>query len=246
MSELRLPRGGMPYQLRRSARAKRLRITVRPGVIEVVAPTRTRTSDILTFVEFHRPWIEDRVEAMRRALAAHPGPVRLVHGVQIPYRGQLVPLAIASASTDRPQVAYHRGFQVRLPHDVAEHQREAVIEGALTDWLKRQALIEAEALVARHGPRHGLIPRRIVVKEQKRLWGSCTTKGVINLNWRLILAPAAVLEYVVVHELCHLRVRNHQKEFWQLVGEVLASYARSRAWLRQRGHLLSLKPAAIG
>lgn len=243
MSELRLPRGDVPYRVRRSARAKRLRITVRPGGIEVVAPVRTRAGDIRTFVELHRPWIEDKVEAVRRALAAHPGPSRLTHGVRIPYLGHLVPLAVSPAPAARPEVAYRDGFHVRLPRGALE--QEASIEDALTAWLKRQARIEAEALVQRHGPRHGLEPSRIVIKEQKRLWGSCTAKGVINLNWRLIFAPVAVFEYVVVHELCHLRVRNHQSEFWQLVGDVLPGYARQRAWLRQRGHLLSLKPGAL-
>ena len=85
--------------------------------------------------------------------------------------------------------------------------------------------------------------RELRVKEQKRLWGSCSSRGTVNLNWRLILAPEAVFEYVVVHELCHLRVRNHQCEFWRLVGAVLPGFEAQRRWLRANGHLLSLQPA---
>jgi hypothetical protein len=104
------------------------------------------------------------------------------------------------------------------------------------------ARTDAEAYVARHGPPHGLVPSALRIKAQKRLWGSCTAKGAINLNWRLILAPPPVFEYVVVHELCHLRVRNHQAPFWRLVGEVLPGFEQPRRWLKDNGHLLTLKP----
>jgi predicted metal-dependent hydrolase len=89
------------------------------------------------------------------------------------------------------------------------------------------------------------VPRAIRIKAQKRLWGSCSSRGVVNLNWRLILAPEAVFEYVVVHELCHLRIRNHQRAFWQLVGEILPDFATHRRWLRDHGHLLTLRPARL-
>jgi hypothetical protein len=80
------------------------------------------------------------------------------------------------------------------------------------------------------------------IKQHKRLWGSCTAKGVVNLNWRLILAPPAVFEYVVVHELCHLRQAHHQAAFWRLVGQILPAYEAQRRWLRTNGHLLTLRP----
>ncbi|HEX5078619.1 MAG TPA: M48 family metallopeptidase, partial [Geminicoccaceae bacterium] len=102
----------------------------------------------------------------------------------------------------------------------------------------------AQAAVDRFGPRHGLVPRGLVIKAHRTLWGSCTAKGVINLNWRLILAPPAALDYVVVHELCHLRHRHHQPPFWRLVGQILPDYSWQRRWLRANGHLLTLTSAA--
>jgi predicted metal-dependent hydrolase len=98
--------------------------------------------------------------------------------------------------------------------------------------------------VHRHGRRHDLMPAAVRIKQHKRLWGSCTTKRAINLNWRLILAPPAVFEYVVVHELCHLREPNHQAPFWRLVGEILPHFERQRRWLRTNGHLLTLRNGA--
>jgi predicted metal-dependent hydrolase len=236
----------IPYEVSRSARARRLRITVRPDGVRVSAPPWATTREIGAFVDLNRGWIADRVAAIERVLAAHPGPPRLQDGARIPYQGRLVPLTLTKGKLQRPQVAYRDdGFLVSMPQGIEDGAKEALVEQALGGWLRRQATIEAEALVERYGPRHGLIPNAVRIKNQKQLWGSCTARGVINLNWRLILAPPPVLEYVVVHEICHLRVRNHQKEFWRLVAEVLPEYGPQRRWLKERGHLLSLRRASF-
>ncbi len=208
---------------------------------------RPRASElqILAFVEQHRRWVLDRVSRLRRTLEAHPGQQRLANGGRIPYRGRPVELKIGPAAGARATVRYRDGFEVRLPERLPEGEREAVIEAALGQWLRHEARLDAERFVERHGPPHGLVPGAIRIKAQKRLWGSCSSRGVVNLNWRLILAPEAVFEYVVVHELCHLRIRNHQRAFWQLVGEILPDFATHRRWLRDHGHLLTLRPTRL-
>jgi predicted metal-dependent hydrolase len=235
----------IPYQISRSGRARRLRITVGPNGVRVSAPPWASALEIRAFVDLNRRWIADKVASIERVLAAHPGPGRLEDGARVPYQGRLVPLSITKARVQRPQVAWREGFVVSVPRGLDDDQEEALVEQALGRWLRRQAGIEAMALVERHGPRHGLIPNAVWIKNHKQLWGSCTAKGVVNLNWRLIFAPPPVLEYVVVHELCHLRVRNHQKEFWRLVAEILPSYGLQRRWLKERGHLLSLRRATF-
>jgi predicted metal-dependent hydrolase len=233
------------YRLRRSARARRLRITVRPGGVEVVAPVRVREAEIRAFVEHHRDWIRTRTGALQRLLAEHPGSPRLIDGARILYRGRPVGLRVAASADGKARVREGDWIEVGIPAAVAPDRREIAVERLVTGWLKAQARADAEGHVARHGPPHGLIPSSIRVKEQKRLWGSCTARGAINLNWRLILAPPAVFEYVVVHELCHLRVPNHQSTFWRLVGEVLPKFEAQRSWLRKNGHLLTLRRGEV-
>jgi len=230
------------YQIRRSTRAKRLRITVRPAGVEVTAPVRARDADIMAFVSQNRRWIETKVGALRARLAAHPGSDRLVDGALVPYGGRFERLNVMPSGRARPRVTYDDGFWIELPERVPEAAQETVIETALTAWLKRQAYAATNDIVEHHGRQHDLMPTALRIKAQKRLWGSCTAKGVISLNWRLILGPPEILEYVVVHELCHLRHPHHQPPFWQLVGEVLPDFQRHRSWLRTNGHLLSLKP----
>jgi predicted metal-dependent hydrolase len=235
----------IPYRLRRSARARRLRLTVQADGVEVVAPVRAREPEIVRFVEQHRHWLLDKVSRLRRSLAAHPGQIRLADGGRIPYRGRPVGLRIASVGGTRAMIRYHDGFEVDLPERIPADEREHWIEAALGQWLRREARDDALRLIARHGPPHRLVPRGLRIKDQRRIWGSCSANGLINLNWRLILAPEPVFEYVVVHELCHLRVRNHQREFWLLLGEVLPGFEPHGRWLRANGHLLTLRPARL-
>ena len=80
----------------------------------------------------------------------------------------------------------------------------------------------------------------ITIRDQKTRWGSCSGRGTLSFNWRLILAPPEILDYVVVHELCHLTHMNHSKEFWELVGSVIPDYKMKRKWLKENGHTLRL------
>jgi predicted metal-dependent hydrolase len=98
---------------------------------------------------------------------------------------------------------------------------------------------EAEALGVSYG--------RIEVRDQRTRWGSCSPRGTLSFNWRLALAPLEVLDYVVVHELCHLREANHSPRFWRLVAERRPDWREQRAWLRENGaELLAFRPAPDG
>ncbi len=241
MPQLMIGLESIVYEIRKSPRAKRLRLTVRPSGVEVVVPSHTRDVEVQTFIDSHRGWIRGKVEKYRTLMADHPGPERLRDGASISFRGEPTPLSVVEATRVHPKVVEGDGFRVELPTGLAPIEQECAVEQALTKHLKRQARDDASAAIERFGPPHGLVPSDLRIKDQKRLWGSCTATDVINLNWRLIMAPVEVLDYVVVHELCHLRHRHHQPPFWHAVGEVLPDYDRHRRWLKNNGHLLTLR-----
>lgn len=242
MPELRAGGRAIAYRMRRSARARRLRLTIGADGIELVVPSRTSERVARQFVEENRDWLATKMLQVARAFDAHPGSACLVDGARIPFRGSTVPLAITPTERQLVRLRFDEGFHVEVPATAEPQRRERLIEAVLVRWLRRRAAIEAESLVARHGPPNDLVPRAIRIKEQKRLWGSCTAKGVVNLNWRLILGPPAVFEYLVVHELAHLRERSHQPPFWDLVASLLPGFADQRRWLKANGHLLTLRP----
>jgi predicted metal-dependent hydrolase len=213
-----------------------------PAGVEVVAPLRMRDADIAAFVEGSHAWIEAKLAALQQVLAAHPGSAQLVDGSAILYRGQPVRLRVRAGA--KPQVREGDGIEVTVPNALGATDREVAVERLLRRWLGWTACNDALSYVERHARPHGLIPAAVRIKRQKRLWGSCTPKGTINLNWRLILAPPPVFEYVVVHELCHLREAHHQAPFWRLVRQILPDFERQRRWLKANGHLLTLRSGA--
>ena len=233
------------YQLRVSTRARRLRLTVRPTGVEVVVPPRVSMREINAFIDSHRSWIRDKVDKYKTLLARHPGPERLQDGALVLFRGEPTPLSVTMADRVHPRIVEGDGLCLELPKELDPDNQDATIERTLTRHLKRQAREDALASIERFGPPNGLQPTSLQIKDQKRLWGSCTHAGVINLNWRLILAPVEVFDYVVVHELCHLRHRHHQPPFWRAVGKVMPGFERHRDWLKTNGHLLTLKRPAF-
>jgi predicted metal-dependent hydrolase len=100
---------------------------------------------------------------------------------------------------------------------------------------RRLARRRVTEVVGREAPRLGVAVPRIAIRDQRTRWGSCSAGGTLSFNWRLVLAPGGVLEYVVVHELCHLREPNHSPRFWRLVEHARPTYAREREWLRRHG-----------
>lgn len=113
-------------------------------------------------------------------------------------------------------------------------------DATLVNKHKKYARNIFEARVAYFQQFTGGTYHSISIRDQKTRWGSCSGRGNLSFNWRLILAPPEILDYVVVHELCHLTYMNHSKEFWGLVGKVLPDYKERRKWLKDKGHTLHL------
>lgn len=100
-------------------------------------------------------------------------------------------------------------------------------------------------LIEEEAPELGVEPKRVQIRDQRSRWGSCSTRGTLSFNWRLVLAPFEVLDYVVVHELCHLREPNHSRRFWKLVELRRPDWRAQRDWLHEHGpELLAFRPAA--
>lgn len=117
---------------------------------------------------------------------------------------------------------------------------KSAIRAAIIDWYKQQA---SNYLIARtqwFSDVTGLYPSAITIKSYKARWGSCSIQGEINFNWQLIQAPPEVIDYVIIHELCHISQHNHSKDFWNLVIHFMPKYKQHRQWLKDHGHTLSL------
>jgi predicted metal-dependent hydrolase len=216
----------LPYRVRRSDRARRVRVLVDPhSGVEVVLPRRSPASAAPAAVAELRPWIEDRLAAAQavRAIVA-------ARGDTVPYLGAELALARQPGRTR----AHRRGDELLVPQD------PAIARDAVERWYRRAAREEIaprlDDAVAALGTRY----TKLTIRNQRTRWGSCTSAGALSFNWRLLLAPEPVLDYVVWHEACHLRVMDHSPRFWALVRTHCPDYQVHRRWLRLQGSTLVL------
>jgi predicted metal-dependent hydrolase len=229
------------YQIKRSARATRVRIVVKADNVEVVAPLHgVSDKRIAQFVQEKRQWIEQTLAKIAQTTQVQGSPIPDVYaqGTEILYRGQMYTLAIGVTKLKRVKIDFTDCFTAYLPDGLLIEQQSDAIKKALLQWLKQQTLVQVQVAVSQHATSKKLFPRSITIKSQKSRWGSCGFQGDININWLLILAPPEVLEYVVVHELCHIQVKNHSQQFWDLVTEHLPDYKQHRRWLKTQGRSL--------
>lgn len=230
MPTLQIGRKEIPYELRRSATASERRITITPGHVEVLALTSDNDDDIASFLERKRQWVFNTVREMERITATRHAVPRFITGSKIRYRGRNMSLTVRRTDAERAAVTYRNGFIVDLPHWAGD-DADQLVASELKHWLKQRARRDVQEIAADYGKRFGLVPRSIRTADMTHGWGSCGPEGNVLINWHLIFAPRKVLEYVVAHELAHLRHRSHGLDFWAFLATLTPDWEPLRSWL---------------
>jgi predicted metal-dependent hydrolase len=199
-------------------------VTVDPDRgVEVVLPRRSPERHAARVVEELGPWIERRLAAQARAREAVHGPPGT-----LPYLGEALTLV---REPGRMRV-HRRGDTLLVP----EHDAEPALER----WYRRAARAETEPRAHEAAAAIGARVTGVAIRAQRTRWGSCSPSGALSFNWRLLLAPEPVLDYVVVHEACHLKVADHSRRFWSLVERHCPDWREHARWLRRNGSALAL------
>ena len=213
------------YTVRRSERARRVRVTVDAARgVQVVLPRRAAEREAAAAVRELGPWIRRRVGELQRAqetVAARDG--------ALPYLDETLTLR---PEPGRSRV-HRRGGELLVP---AGPEREAALER----WYRHAARAEIAARLDRACATAALAYERLTIRGQRTRWASCSRGGAMSFNWRLLLAPEAVLDYVVWHEVCHLQVMDHSPRFWALLERHCPDYRIHKDWLRRHGPTLVL------
>lgn len=202
------------------------------GAVTVRAPIRTGQDTVRHFILQRLDWIKAKQKTFS-ARAKAPTRV-LTAGALLPFLDDTLVLQPSFSATSKPQIA--RCNQVLLLR-AADPAR---VRTLLTAWYRREAALHVADQMEFYAKRVGRAPQRIHIRDQKTRWGSCSATGTISINWRLMLAPTAVLDYVVVHELCHLLHAHHRPSFWNEVARVLPDYKIRRTLLHELGQSLVL------
>lgn len=224
------------YTLQRSRRRRTVEIQVRPDGIRVLAPQQIAKHRIDRFVMQKADWIHQRQQALQQQLKQLEPYLEtpLVSGAMLRFLGQRYPLQILPAATRTRIVQDENGIHIALSRRIRKAEPQALRE-QLERWYRDQASQLFTSRTAYWAEISGLTPARVSVRSYRRKWGCCNSRGQISFNWLLILAPLWVIDYVIVHELCHLQEMNHSSRFWTLVEKTLPDYRSAQQWLHQHG-----------
>ncbi len=219
-----------PDQIIRTKRKTIALIVERDGRLVVRAPLRAREEVIHRFIQRKEKWIFRKREYVK---SYYPPFVQkeYVNGEGFWYLGNIYELQLVEAS--KPPLYLNGGFQLA---------RTAVSKAPLVfeHWYREQAQQVIAERVKWYAKKHGYSYKQIKITSARTRWGSCSARGTLSFSWRLVMAPVPVIDYVVVHELVHLKTKNHSKEYWSRVKLIVPDYQNRIDWLEQNGHLLRL------
>jgi len=217
----------LPLRIAENPRAKRLTLRIKPGDrgLAVTTPIGISMLEIERFLYRNKEWLEERLEKMPDRPQVRPGikiPIRGVNHEIVHEPGRGVTEAVRGE--DGAQLIV-RGERIHLPRRTA-------------DFLKKEAKAEIGALVEKHSGTVGRPAKSIRYKDTVSRWGSCSSEGNLSFSWRIMMAPAPVIDYLVAHEVAHLIHMNHGSEFWALCEELCPDTDRCKAWLKKNGQAL--------
>jgi predicted metal-dependent hydrolase len=215
-------------RLVRSKRKTLSLIVEADGTLTVRAPLRMKEADIRRFIDMKTDWIKQKQASVQEETVF---PRRYVDGETLPYLGQEISLRLIP--DDQPALVMQGTFKLAKS---AQPRARSVFEV----WYKKRALVVLTERVEFFARKYGFQVEKIRISSARTRWGSCSARGTLSFTWRLVMAPLEVIDYVVVHELCHLKELNHSKSFWAQVGEILPEYKLCRQWLKQNGAKLQL------
>jgi predicted metal-dependent hydrolase len=224
--------------LRSRRRRKTVEITMDPsqGVL-VAAPLDTAPERLSEIVMKRAGWI---VRHWPDDLARVP-PRMFVSGESLPYLGRQVRLFVEHAQVRKPSLAFsHWSFRLVAPAGLDEEARRVALERVVRRWYERRAAERLPERVRRWAPLAGCTPAGVLVRDQRQRWASCSPDGTLRFNWRLVMAPPVLIDYVLVHELVHLRVRRHTLDFWAELGRLMPDFQARRSRLKELGPYLGL------
>ena len=224
---------GIDIELIRSRR-KSLSLEVGRQGIKARAPLRMSKKMVLTFIHSKQQWLDKQINN-------RPAPIKekqLISGASLLFKSE--PLKLNVIENQRGK-AFIENDQLYLPVVKSNRPLESTIKTKLITWYKQQALEILEQRIAFYAPLMSVErtnKQKVKVREYKRRWGSCDHQGSLSFNWRIIMAPNEVVDYVVIHELAHCHEFNHSKRFWNIVAGQMSDWKEKQNWLHINGGLL--------
>jgi len=208
--------------------------------VKIIAPASIHPERLNRILHQKGPWILKKQHELNEIRKLSP-PKEFSDGENFLYLGKNYRLKVIKRdSVPQATLKFWQGrFLATVPAHFSSRERKKQLSQLFKSWYMSRGEEKIQERLDLYCPKMELYPTKIVIKEQKRLWGSCTKKGTVNINWQIIMAPLHIVDYLIVHELAHLKHPNHSRDFWQTVQSVLPDYQQRREWLRKYGPTLN-------
>ena len=226
--------------MRRSSRARRLRMQMdNDGKLTLVVPWLVSKRSINIFVRSNTKWIKKQLSKVEKQKELRPK-FKYRTGDMFYYFGEQVELIIKPSDRKRPTIKVRDNkMLITLYRKIGELDGIKAVKKAIENFYRNKAEEVIHDRLQFFNEHYGFPYNRVTMRNQKSRWGSCSRLRNLNFNWRLIMAPIEVIDYVVVHELCHLKEMNHSSRYWKLVDEEMPNHKEMRKWLRDYHYLLT-------
>lgn len=230
------------YSIKKGSRRKTLAISITPAsAVVVLAPYSLNEDKIESIVKNKSRWILEKQNYFKRLSEQYPEK-EFVSGEQILFLGRKYRLKLRSSKGESIGCPVLSGRRMSIFVDGRNDHgnRKQQIKNMLTDWFTDKAGEIVRQRIKRYANFLGVKPAGVKIKEQKKQWGSCSISGILRFNWRIAMAPVSIIDYIVIHELAHLKVKNHSADFWRLVSLVLPDFQARRNWLKNYSPALKI------
>ena len=226
-----------PVEIIRTERSKSASIEIEDDIVKVVVPKSLSDKRIEDLIKNRTAWIRQKLKIQTETI--RPKPKEYVNGESFTYLGRNYRLKCIRGATG--QVKLKNGYlNVPIAKSVSGTTLEQSVRQSLHQWYRERALEKLKEKTNRYASILGVNPQSVDLKEYKARWGSCSSSGDVTYNWRIIIAPHHIVDYIVVHELCHLLEHNHGPKYWKLVQSVIPNYREHKEWLKVNGEGLRI------
>lgn len=214
------------------SKRKSLKMTVlSDGTVRVDAPDTMPKEKIVKFIEDKKSWIVSKVRQRLSAGNCYNAP-KGISGEKFSYLGRECQLKVVVTKAKEQPVTIKNGYIIVEHHNDKADEILKILE----NFFRLRTKEEVDFWVKCYQPQFQQVPNRIVIKEQRKRWGSCSSKMNLNFNWRLSMLPTWVLSYIVLHEFCHFEEMNHSEAFWKAIEKRMPEYSKAKKWLKDNGY----------
>lgn len=207
--------------------------------VKVAVPRKVSDKKIAEVVNEKATWILEKLSYLENIKSEVPK-MEFIDGERLTVLGKEYALKINMSSlTTLAFVTLSSNYLVvHLPQNICINASD-LVRKHIVDWYKSYAKEVVSERIRFFSKTMDVLPTNLIIKDLKSIWGSCTSKNTININWKIIMAPLEIVDYLVVHELTHIKIKNHSIHFWNMAESILPNYKACSKWLKQNGHKLT-------